>query len=1210
MRAKRPWLTALVVGTGVLASAGPALGAADPTDAARGLPDRDVRKGELRPTAAQQADAAAPGRLVAWNQFGTPSSLVEPGGALATGVSGASPEAAARAWLGANKALFRLGSLAGLELVSDAALAGDAGHAVTLRQTVGGLEAAGGGLLTIGVMRDGSAWKVISAAGSINGDETLAGKPALAPQEAVQAAAADAGERRSLGQIDPVAKSGTQDFKGFRVSGLADVQRTRAVAFPTVGRGFVPAYETIVLDTEGTEPSAYRTYVDARDGAVLARESLVHNAADAPAGPSEASAAAPAAAAAAVAPVAFTGELPATDGGCAGRHGPYPAGAGVRAIDVYANADVPAQDIVLRLYRGDTLVAQADTLTTPERIRYAPAAGVPAGDYFVQVCEFGDGTPPVEPRTYSGTITVDDSAPPSPFTARWRDFPGTPLHNTLTSDPWNNPDTDTREDWCWKQGATAADCDEIVGNLAARAPWDHDAKANTATYTTLGNNARSQESWRAPGVPSGFRPTSPTRDYAFPWTDAWSNADCNPGTPYGSAFVPGQAFDISAAVTNLFVQHNRMHDWSYLLGFTEENWNAQDSNFGATEAFRENDPVIGNAQDGAALPPPVGYAAARNNANMTTLPDGASSITNMYLWQPVAGAFYPPCVDGDYDAGVIGHEYTHMIENRMIGKGANRSGHHAGAMGESAGDLLAIEQLNEHGNIATDGANRYATGTYATGNKQRGIRNYAGNWPATGVFPAPGVLPQIDPLNFSDIGYDLTGPQVHADGEIWTATNFDVRKALAAKYQAQYPEGDQALQEQCAKGQVAVDRCPGNRRWIQLVVDSFLLMPTNPTMVDARNAQLAADTMRFGGANQAELWRAYARRGLGEDASATNGTGRTAGVESDTNPLPDFAAPDEDNATITFAATTRDAAQTPLSARIHVGQYEARVSPIADTDPATSAPGTASANNLDATAAFAPGTYEFVATAPGYGAVRFRRTFAAGATQTITLRLAPNVASKSQGATATGQAAPVMSGTTTVLTAAQVRERLIDDTEATHWQAAAVEVAGGWSADNRRVTVDLAGTAPQRITRAQVSAHLGPVYDPIVRADQTQNRFTALRQFELWSCNAQFADCSTNAGFNRIYASADDAFPADAPRPVAPALLLREFTFSPVQATHLQLRTRTNQCTGGPAFQGEQDADAANATDCDAAGPATTRFVRAAELQAFGQPAQVQVSGG
>ena len=64
-------------------------------------------------------------------------------------------------------------------------------------------------------------------------------------------------------------------------------------------------------------------------------------------------------------------------------------------------------------------------------------------------------------------------------------------------------------------------------------------------------------------------------------------------------------------------------------------------------------------------------------------------------------------------------------------------------------------------------------------------------------------------------------------------------------------------------------------------------------------------------------------------------------------------------------------------------------------------------------------------------------------------------------------------------------------------------------------------------------------------------------------------------------------------------LLLRNFTFSPVRATHLRIVVRNSQCTGGPAYQGEQDADPANATDCNTAGAAATRFVRVAEVQAF-----------
>jgi hypothetical protein len=71
-------------------------------------------------------------------------------------------------------------------------------------------------------------------------------------------------------------------------------------------------------------------------------------------------------------------------------------------------------------------------------------------------------------------------------------------------------------------------------------------------------------------------------------------------------------------------------------------------------------------------------------------------------------------------------------------------------------------------------------------------------------------------------------------------------------------------------------------------------------------------------------------------------------------------------------------------------------------------------------------------------------------------------------------------------------------------------------------------------------------------------------------------------------------------------LLLRNFTFSPVKATHLRIVARNSQCTGGPAYQGEQDADPNNATDCNSAGPATTRFVRVAEVQAFGANSSAQ----
>jgi hypothetical protein len=41
-------------------------------------------------------------------------------------------------------------------------------------------------------------------------------------------------------------------------------------------------------------------------------------------------------------------------------------------------------------------------------------------------------------------------------------------------------------------------------------------------------------------------------------------------------------------------------------------------------------------------------------------------------------------------------------------------------------------------------------------------------------------------------------------------------------------------------------------------------------------------------------------------------------------------------------------------------------------------------------------------------------------------------------------------------------------------------------------------------------------------------------------------------------------------------------------------------------YQGEQDADPNNATDCNSAGPASTRFVRVADVQAFGANSAAQ----
>jgi extracellular elastinolytic metalloproteinase len=252
-----------------------------------------------------------------------------------------------------------------------------------------------------------------------------------------------------------------------------------------------------------------------------------------------------------------------------------------------------------------------------------------------------------------------------------------------------------------------------------------------------------------------------------------------------------------------------------------------------------------------------------------------------------------------------------------------------------------------------------------------------------------------------------------------------------------------------------------------------------------------------------------------------------------------------------------------------VGDYEARSVPVADTDPATPLPDTVS---------LAPGSYHFLAVGAGFGATRFERTVSAGEKAVQPVVLFRNVASAASGATATGDGVN--------------QAKLIDDSEATDWASVGSPVAG------KRVTVDLAGDRPQPVSRVELSALLRPA----IAGDAdvgTQNRFTAVRQFEILSCNAEFANCADPASFRSVFTSPANAFPADLPRPTAPDLIARSFKIPTTVATHLMVRVLTNQCTGTPEYAGNQHDDPRSTSDCVTGNPTVAQTVRIAEFQAF-----------
>jgi len=742
-----------------------------------------------------------------------------------------------------------------------------------------------------------------------------------------------------------------------------------------------------------------------------------------------------------------------------------------------------------------------------------------------------DDAQPVGFTTYvdgrDGSVLVrEDLVDHSEDNPAWEVFPNTP--------PVDYSSTDTRVRWCFLPGPG---CDEVVGTPASPLAWDVKASNEKSTETTSGNNSFAVHNWFSNDpfkVGKELATPRPDREYTYAWTNQWFREKCSP-----AVFETALRNDIDAARANLFAMHNRMHDWSYHLGFTEATFNLQDDNFG--RGGKMNDPEQGNAQAGGVSGGPPTFAA-RDNANQITPPDGHPPITNMYLWQPIAGAFYAPCVDGDFDMSVIAHEYGHAITNRMVAGPRNGLSSPQG-MSESWSDLLAVEYLAEHG-YAPSGSRAFTIGEYVTSDPAAGIRNYNMS---------------DSPLNYSHIDYDFVGLQVHASGEVWSATNFDIRQALIGRYGA----GNAALQKSCANGETPVTSCPGNRRWAQLMFDSYLLMAVSQvSMVDSRDALLAADMIRFGGANQDLLWNAFAKRGLGEGASSNGHT--------DPNPTPSFASPFADEAAVTFVPVN-EAGAVVSGARLFVGDYQARARAVADTDPATT---------LGNTVQLVPGTYDLLATAAGRGHVRVGPVDVTAGATTLTVQMPMNLASSAAGATVSGDGINLA--------------RLVDDDEATNWASIGTPVAG------KQVTVDLAGDAAHEVDRVQVSAMLRPPVtgDPDAGG---QSRFSALRQFRVLSCTATGSvNCTDAADFSPVFTSPADAFPSVAPRPRAPELILRTFDIPDTMATHLRLEVVTNQCTGTPDYAGEQDADPRANTDCRTAS-SQALVVRAAEFQAFAQ---------
>jgi subtilisin-like proprotein convertase family protein len=323
-------------------------------------------------------------------------------------------------------------------------------------------------------------------------------------------------------------------------------------------------------------------------------------------------------------------------------------------------------------------------------------------------------------------------------------------------------------------------------------------------------------------------------------------------TWYGGASIgdPSVTANVAQATTQVFYYANTFHDWlaQAPIGFTATSYNFQDA-----------DPLNAETDDYSGF----------NNANMSTPGDGASPRMQMYLFKAPN-----PAVNGAEDATVVYHEYTHGLTNRLVGGDGQANGlvaRQSQAMGEGWSDWYALDFLTQQGLLTDAGApGDELVGAYVTNDDKTGIRDNAvdcGVEDATSDHCPGSPTAGKGGFTFGDLGrvegYDADHPvfEVHADGEIWAETLWDLRRAVGG-YEAR-----------------------------RLITGGLRLSPKQPSFLDMRDAILQADTAT-GGAHRAQIWSVFAHRGMGFSAS-TAGANATHAVEAfDTPPVAAVGAPD------------------------------------------------------------------------------------------------------------------------------------------------------------------------------------------------------------------------------------------------------------------------------------------------------------------------------
>ena len=229
----------------------------------------------------------------------------------------------------------------------------------------------------------------------------------------------------------------------------------------------------------------------------------------------------------------------------------------------------------------------------------------------------------------------------------------------------------------------------------------------------------------------------------------------------------------------------------------------------------------------------------------------------------------PQMRDGDLDNSIMAHEYGHGISTRLCGGG--------GALGSLGGSEQGGEGWSDY--LAMYMVTTKASLTAATPDHKNGVLPTHGlaNYVVYQPFSGPGLRQfpySIDmALNPATFGYVLTPAyaEIHAVGFVWATILYDflqlfidIKPISDNFYDGANPTA--TFEIPAASG--------GNNVATRLILEGIKIQPTSPTFVQERDAILKADSLLYKGVHACQIWKVFARRGLGFSAvSGTNALG-------------------------------------------------------------------------------------------------------------------------------------------------------------------------------------------------------------------------------------------------------------------------------------------------------------------------------------------------